>query len=86
MCDHIVFAPDMLAQRSTQLVTTIVGVDIIFLSQDDNSVDHTTCKVVHSLTLLKTNIVNSGIAATIAAEALQLVRLPRTNSADIPIW
>jgi hypothetical protein len=39
-----------------------------------------------SLTLLIINIVTTGITATIPAEVLQLVRLPKTNSVNIPIW
>jgi hypothetical protein len=45
-----------------------------------------TRQAVSSLTLLSSKIVNTGITATIAAEVLQLVRLPRTNSVNIPIW
>jgi hypothetical protein len=56
------------------------------LSQVDNSIDLITRKVVSSLTLLSINNVTNGITATIPAEVLQLVRLPRTNSVNIPIW
>jgi hypothetical protein len=51
-----------------------------------NYIDLTTCKAVSSLTLLSINIEKTGITATIPAETLQLVTLPRTNSVNIPIW
>jgi hypothetical protein len=58
----------------------------IRLSQVDNSIDFVTRKVMSSLTLLSIKIVTIGITATIPAEVLQFVRLPRTNSVNIPIW